>query len=125
MRLKLEAIEDGRIVARGDHNSADRANHLHGKRNRRGRRRFWRQDDLKSIPGEHFGDSPPKRVRKKPPIIPDHDFLGGPVNGMPEPIIRPGLGYTLNIGKSEILSNDRSPPISPEFNSSHAISDCL
>ena len=74
IRLELEAVENRRIVAGGNHHAADGAQIFDGERNRRRRRRFGRKDDLKMISGENFGRELCKSVGEKPAVIADDDF---------------------------------------------------
>ena len=75
MRLELEAVESGRVVAGGNHHAADGALVLDRKGNRGRRRGLWRQHDLEAIAGEYFRGTLGKLVREKPPVIADDDLL--------------------------------------------------
>ncbi len=54
MRLELETVEDGRIVAGREHHAADGAQMLDGKGNRRRGRGCGREHDLKIISGKNL-----------------------------------------------------------------------
>ena len=126
MRLELEAIEAGRIVAGGDHHAADGAEIFHGEGNARRRRRFRREDDLEIVSGKNFGGNLRKTVGEKTAVVADNDFRLAPENfrfgisnfGFPE--ICRGLRDAGDVGKGKIFRDDRAPAVRAEFDLCHA-----
>ncbi len=126
IRLELEAVENRRIVAGGDHHAADGVQMLDGKGNRRRRRRLRREDDLKIVSGKNFRRDLRETVGKKPAVVADDDFqfmfedFGLWVLNFRFPIVRRGLRDARDICKSEILRDDRAPAVRAEFDLRHA-----
>ena len=120
IRLEFETVENRRIVAGGNHHAADGAQIFDGERNRRRRRRFGREHDLKMISGQDFGGDLRKPVGKKTPVIADNNFVFRfPLSAFRFPIIRRRLCDARDVGKSEIFRDDRAPAVRAKFNLCH------
>ena len=106
-------------MAGGDHDAADGALRLDSERNRRRRRRFRREYDLKVISSKNFRGSLPKPVGEKTAVKPDNDFSfrAGFRVGAPE--IRRRLRDARDIGKRKIFRDDRAPAVRAEFDLRH------
>jgi hypothetical protein len=125
VRLELEPVERGRIVAGRDHHAADGLPPFHRERNRRRRRRLGREDDLEIVSGEHFGRRLREAVGEEPPVIADDhpgraSEEGGfriPDFGLPE--VGGGLRHPRDIGKREIVRDDRAPAVGAEGDGGH------
>ena len=75
IRFQFKPVEYRRVVACGDHDAADRPLMLDRKRNRRRRRRFWRQQHPETVADEDFGRAPGEGVGKKSPVVTNNHFV--------------------------------------------------
>ena len=115
MRLELEAVEHGRVVAGGDHHAAHRALGLTAKETEgvgvgSGVKTTW-----KPLPAKTSAARRRKAVGKEAAVI-TYDHLlfsaGGWVRG---PIIRRGLGDALDVGEGKILGDHCAPAVGSEL----------
>ena len=121
MRLQLEAIERGWIVAGGDHHPAGRPPGLDRVGNRRGGRRLVRQHDLIPVCREDLGGAPAELIGEKAAIVADDDRAPGAWDRVGLPVIRGGLGDAFQVGEGEILRDDRAPAVGAELDLTHAM----
>ena len=83
MRLDLKPVEDGRIMAGGDHDAARRLLSLDSKGNRRSRRGTTAQHHLEPVSRQNFRHPPPKLIGQKPAVVADDDLFSVPGTGEP------------------------------------------
>ncbi len=126
VRFEFEAVETWRIVAGSDHHAADGVQLFHGEGNRRRRRRFRREDNLKIVSGKNFRRDLREAVGKKPAVVTDNNFRFMPedfrlgIGNFRLPKVRRRLHDARNIGEREILRDHRAPAIRAEFDWCHA-----
>ena len=119
VRLEFEPVERRRIMAGRNHHAAHRLLRLHRVGNRRRGRGTIGQQNLKAVRKKNFCRAPGELVGKKTPVVTHHHLLLRPCDWIGGPIVRRRLRYARNIGKSEILRDDRTPAVRSEFDLSH------
>src|SRR5690242_11492988 len=106
-------------MARGDHHSTDRALSFDSEGDGRRWRGGWRKDDLETVCGEDLRGAASEGIREESAIVTDDHFLFGAWGWISEPISGGGLSDTLNVGKREILGNNRPPTVGSELDCRH------
>src|SRR5262249_47161372 len=119
VRLELESVKGGRVVAGGDHHTANRAPRFDSVRNGRGRGRLRGEHDGKAIATKDLRRAPGELIGEKAPIITNDHAPGGSLDRMEVPVIRRGLGDPLQVGEGEVLGNNRPPTVGSELNLAH------
>ena len=121
MRLELETVKRGRIVAGGNHHSAQGLLLLHPVGDGWRGRGTGGQDHLKSIGGEDFRGALRKLIREESTVVSDDDLRIAARDWVSFPVVSAGLSHAIKIREGKILRNDRSPTIGSEFDLRHWI----
>ena len=121
MGLDFIAVENGRIMAGGDHDAASRLALFDSKRNRGRGRRAVGKDGLKAVVGEDLGGAPSELIGEKAAVEADDDRFVGAWGRLLVPEVRRGLDGAVEVVEGKILRDHRAPAIGAKFNA-HPVS---